>query len=162
MLRMSVRPRGLKEWIARLEGAKDRASAAAATALGAKLGDLVLYIRSEKLSGQVLNRRTGALSDSIGSEVTSTTFPVRGAVFSRGVKYAAIHEYGGTTAPHVIMAKNAQALAFMMDGKMVFRRMVNHPGSVMPERSYMRSSVAENLNEITFAVRSAIIGALTQ
>jgi phage gpG-like protein len=44
--------------------------------------------------------------------------------------YAAIHHFGGQTAPHVIRAKNKKALAF---GGVIVKS-VNHPGSKFPPR----------------------------
>ncbi|WP_428491693.1 phage virion morphogenesis protein [Rhodopila sp.] len=58
---------------------------------------LVSRIQQDKLSGQVLNVRTGNLRRSITDEVTATATSVTGRVFSdKSVKYAAIHEFGGT------------------------------------------------------------------
>lgn len=115
----------------------------------------------QKLSGPVLNVRTGALRRSIQNKVETKPAGVIGKVYSAGdVKYAGIHEFGGKTRAHVIMAKKAAALAFMgSGGKMVFRRMVNHPGSVMPERSFMRTSLAEMRGEIESGYREAVIQA---
>lgn len=48
-------------------------------------------------------------------------------------KYAAIHQLGGRTRPHVIQAKNAQALNIPGIG---FRKSVHHPGSNIPARPY--------------------------
>lgn len=47
--------------------------------------------------------------------------------------YAAIHQFGGQTRPHVIKARNKKALAF--GGILV--RQVNHPGSRIPARPYI-------------------------
>ncbi|WP_297572592.1 phage virion morphogenesis protein [uncultured Deefgea sp.] len=47
--------------------------------------------------------------------------------------YAAIHQFGGQTSPHVIRPKNKKALAF---GGKVFKS-VNHPGSKMPARPFL-------------------------
>ncbi len=119
------------------------------------------YIITTKLSGQVLNHRSGKLWQSIHDKVTSTSTTVTGAVYSSGdIKYAAIHEFGGVTPAHVIEAKNAKALAFMMGGKMVFAKSVNHPGSRMPERSFMRSSLRDMQEEIKQGLRQAVEGAL--
>lgn len=107
------------------------------------------YIVTQKLSGQVLNKRTGALQRSITQQVTASTDSVTGKVYSDGsVDYAGIHEYGGKTNPHVIEAKGGKALAFNWNGKAVFFRKVNHPGSNMPERSFMRSSLDDNRDYI--------------
>ena len=42
----------------------------------------------------------------------------------------------------------AKALAFAIGGKQVFAARVNLPAIAMPERSYMRSSLAEMADEI--------------
>lgn len=98
----------------------------------------------QKLSGEVLHVRTGALRSGIFHEVTSDALSVQGKVAApKDVPYAAIHEFGGQTKPHDIYPKNAEALRFMMGGKVVFAKVVHHPGSKIPERSYMRSSLEE-------------------
>ena len=121
------------------------------------------YIVRNKLNGQVLKRVTGALGRSIATDTQATATGAVGTVFSSGdVKYAAIQEFGGKTSPHVIMPVKAQALSFMMGGKQVFFRKVNHPGSVIPERSYMRSSLADMkqdiLDTIALAAGEAVNG----
>jgi phage gpG-like protein len=118
--------------------------------------DLMLEAKvRQKLSGQVLNVKTGALRRSIFGTVDDRGTAVYGHVASSGdVKYAAIHEFGGTTPPHDIIATKAQALAFMVGAKLVFAKVVHHPGSKMPERSFMRSSLAD--------MRAPIIAGLTE
>lgn len=118
-------------------------------------------VKTGKLNGQVLNRISGALSRSISHKVQATAQSVYGVVFSSGdVKYAGIHEYGGKTAPHVIEPKKAQALAFMAGGAMVFAKKVNHPGSKMPERSFMRSSLTDMSTEISLGMKKAVVDAV--
>ena len=99
---------------------------------------LRLKIRvQQKLSGQVLQRRTGRLYDSIHSTVMDDGQRVVGIVGSN-VVYARIHEYGGQTRPHLITVRHAMALAFEgKNGEMVFRKSVNHPGSKIPMRSFL-------------------------
>jgi phage gpG-like protein len=112
-----------------------------ATALQEKVGD--------KLSGEVLQSRTGRLKDSIVSVTEESETQVNSSVFVGGdVPYAAIQEYGGVTKAHIIAAANGRALAFAMSGKQRFFRSVNHPGSVIPERSYLRSSLDEMSDDI--------------
>jgi phage gpG-like protein len=123
--------------------------AAKAAMLAAALVDKV---RNDKLSGQVLNARSGDLRDSIVSEVTIDGAGVTASVGSVGVKYAAIQEYGGKTSAHEILPAKANALAFMVGGALHFARRVEHPGSLMPERSYLRSSLAEMMAEIVAAL----------
>lgn len=55
------------------------------------------------------------------------------AIISNNMPYAAIHQFGGKTRPHVILPKYKKALAF---GGGVFKK-VNHPGSDIPARPYL-------------------------
>lgn len=124
---------------------------------------LQTYIRTQKLSGQVLNVVTGDLRRSINFNVVQEAKKVLGRVFSSGdVKYAGIHEFGGRTSPHEIVPRKAQALAFMYGGKQVFAKSVKHPGSVMPERSFMRSSFNENQMFIVRELKEAVILGIQQ
>ena len=119
---------------------------------------LKAHVVDTKLSGQVLKRRTGALAGSIGVEVADTAAGVVGRVgtLNKAVKYARIHEYGGKTSPHEIVAKG-RALRFQLaSGVTVFRKRVMHPGSVMPERSFLHSSLAERRD----AIRAGMDGAI--
>jgi len=119
------------------------------------------YIKQDKLQGQVLNHRSGNLQRSIQSQVIQGDTFVRGRVFSSGdVKYAAIHEYGGRIPAHIIYPKNAEALSFMMNGKRVFAKYVNHPGSQMPERSFMRSTLRDFRGQITEGLAKAVADAV--
>lgn len=122
------------------------------TALDLKLESKVKH----KLSNDVLHVRSGNLRASIHGTVDQSATSVTGKVASSGdVKYAAIHEFGGRTAAHDIMPTKAHALTFVMGGKNVFAKVVHHPGSVIPERSYLRSSLADMKQEIVEGLASA-------
>jgi len=69
------------------------------------------------------------------------------------VAYAEILETGGDTAPHKIVARNAKALAF--NG--IFRRSVNHPGSHIEGRHYVRRGIMDRLEEYGAAFTRAIL-----
>jgi phage gpG-like protein len=110
---------------------------------------LAAKVKDDKLSGGVLNAASGALRASIFTEVGADASAVFASVASTGdVKYAAIQEHGGKTAAHEIVAIKAKALAFANGGATAFARRVAHPGSAIPERSYLRSSLAEMADEI--------------
>jgi len=121
-----------------------------------------------KVSGPVLAIRGGALLGAIDHAVDTSGDTMRGRVFvGAQIKYAAIQEFGGTTPPHTIVPVKAQALAFLAPAKlgfsggtrgnaMVFARRVNHPGSRMPERSYLRSTLAEMRSEIAAEFKAAV------
>ncbi len=116
----------------------------------------VSYIQTQKLSGQALNRVSSRLFKSIrrskavirGGEIVSS--------IGSNVSYAAIHEFGGTTKPHVILAKG-KAMAFLVGGKMVFAKKVNHPGSKIPERSFIRTSLAERADDYSAALSKTVV-----
>ena len=78
--------------------------------------------------GGVILQRSGQLAASIQTTYGNTT-----AVVGTNKVYAAIHQFGGKTKPHVIKAKNGRALSF---GGIVVRS-VNHPGSNIPARPFL-------------------------
>lgn len=77
--------------------------------------------------GKIL-QRDGALAASI------TPFhDDNQAVVGTNVAYAAIHQFGGQTKPHVIKPRYKRALAF---GGVIVRQ-VQHPGSKIPARPFL-------------------------
>jgi hypothetical protein len=119
------------------------------------------HVVDDKLSGQVLRSKTGALAASIGAEVTHDGDRIIARVFSSGdVKYARIQEYGGRTPAHDIVPNKARVLAFIAGGRTVFSTIVHHPGSTIPERSYLRSSLADMAGVITEELGAAVSDAL--
>lgn len=116
------------------------------------------YVKRNKLQGQVLSRKSGRLARAIGNRVAYDKSSVFGFVFaSSDVPYAGIQEYGGVTSAHLIMPKKARVLAFTKDGQKMFARRVMHPGSKMPERSYLRSSLREMSAEISLGLKEAVV-----
>ena len=65
-----------------------------------------------------------------------------------------------TRCPGSRYKRNRGALAFAVGGKQVFAARVNLPAIAMPERSYMRSSLAEMGDEITDGLSEAVVGAM--
>jgi phage gpG-like protein len=146
--------RGVDETSARFDAypaALQAALGAKATELATALDDLV----KNKLSGAVLNTSSGALRDSIAAGVTADSDGVLASVGSEGdVKYAAIQEYGGKTSAHEILPVKGDVLAFVSGDGQRFARRIEHPGSVIPERSYLRSSLEDMKDEILAALAS--------
>jgi hypothetical protein len=119
-------------------------------------------IKSEKLSGQVLQRRSGILSGSVRAipAALEGTNIVGGVTAGGGAAmYASVQEYGGTHA-YPVFAVKARALAFLMDGKQVFAKRVMHPP--LPARSYMRSSLEENSAKIKSELQQSILDSLNE
>lgn len=134
------------------------AVASTSAALAQQLADIV----QQKLTGGVLQSRTGALAASIGVAGPAIDGDrVVTTVYSAGdLKYAAIQEFGGVTPPHDILPERAKALAFVIGGRRVFAKVVHHPGSRVPERSYLRSSLAEMAGQIEADMKAAVIAAV--
>ena len=152
---------GLDEIASRL----DAWPAALAAALAAKAAELAVAladrVRADKLAGGVLNLRSGALRDSIAADFSASGDGVSVTVGSSGdVKYADIQEYGGKTAAHEILPAKAQALAFVAGGALRFARKVAHPGSVIPERSYLRSTLDAMSGDIVAELADAAANVL--
>ena len=147
---------GLEDASARLE-AYPASLAAALDAKAAELAAaLVDLVQNDKLSGAVLNVGSGALRDLIVATISSDAGGFVASVGSEGdVKYAAIQEYGGKTSAHEILPVKAQALAFLAGGAQRFARRVEHPGSLIPERSYLRSSLDDMRDDILDALADA-------
>ena len=148
-------------------GLHDGASAALAAmpgrlhdALSGKANNLAAALQAkiqEKLSGTVLNSKTGALARSIVATIDDSAADISVRIASSGdIKYAAIQEYGGIIPPHEILPDKAKALAFAVGGKQAFAARVNLPAIALPERSYMRASLAEMVGEIKDGFSGAV------
>jgi phage gpG-like protein len=160
---LSVTLTGDADLAARLDGMPGAVFAAVA-AKSAALADRLLDLVGRKLSGGVLQSRSGALASSVGVDGPAITDDgvVTTLFAGAGLKYAAIQEYGGVTAPHDILPVRAKALAFLAGGQQVFARVVHNPGSHIPERSYLRSSLAEMAVAIEAGMKAAVLDALRQ
>ena len=149
---------GDRELIARLNAMPDRMRSGLARAI-TRLGlDLQRRVMG-KLGGPVLKVRTGSLRSSINLRVDQSAGAISASV-GTNIKYAAIHEYGGQTAPHEILPKRGRALMFEFKGETRFFRRVHHPGSKIPERSFLRSALNEMRPEIEAGLREAVTGEL--
>jgi phage gpG-like protein len=133
-------------------------------ALSSKANVLAVALEAkiqQKLSGGVLNMRSGALASSIIATVEESAADVSVRIGTSGdVKYAAIQEFGGTIPPHEIVPDKAKALAFVVGGKQVFAARVNLPAVTMPQRSYLRSSLAEMAGEIREGLSGTVAEAM--
>jgi len=107
----------------------------------------VLTRSKEKLTGEVLQVRSGRLRRSINMRMEGTGGDQVSGTVGTNVLYAAIHEFGGTIPGHPLEAVNAKALRFMPKGAsdFIFRRRVQIPDIRMPERSFLRSALREML-----------------
>jgi len=120
---------------------------------------LLTKVKAEKLSGQLLNVRTGRLRRSINQRVVVSGSSVTGTV-GTNVEYAAIHELGGTIKAQLIEAKKAKSLRFeLANGKVMFRKSVQRPEIKMPARSFLLSALKDLHREhvVEDEIRKALI-----
>lgn len=97
-----------------------------------------------RLSGEVLNVRSGRLRRSIDQRIEEQPGTVSGIVFSSSdVRYARIHEYGGKINIPEIVPVNGKVLRFEYQGRVIFAARVRAHTVTMPERPYMRPSLKE-------------------
>ncbi len=126
---------------------------------------MAAYIQTEKLQGQVLNHRTGSLSDSIKSETESTGGVITTTVSAGGAacKYAAIHEFGfdgtETVRAHLRrsstqMSVSARKRVSKFKGEIMVRSFTRHMH--MPERSYLRSTLAEKKEDFRAGIVATV------
>ena len=144
--------------VRRLREMPETVAARVTAAVNAALLKLQGHIVADKLSGQVLNVKTGNLRRSITvEEAAQDGAAIVGRVYSAGdVKYAGIHEFG-YKGPE-------QVAAFTRKSTHVFGRTVpqyeQHVGAFtrnmnVPERSFMRSGLADLRAEITADIDAA-------
>ncbi|HTT84962.1 MAG TPA: HK97 gp10 family phage protein [Rhizomicrobium sp.] len=146
--------------IARLDETKLRLRAAARNAVESGANRLLSLVQ-EKLSGEVLNSRSSALLRSIRVETAEDTDGIAVRVLSDGsVPYARIQEYGGRVNIPALEPIRAKALAFGYGGKLVFAKSTAAHVVDIPERSYMRLSLAEFARAFSDEMREAIAGSL--
>lgn len=116
------------------------------------------FVVTQKLSGQILRRRTSALSGAVHvnpARVEGAT--IRGEVSAAGSPaslYGRVFEQGGV-GPYDIFAVRAKALRFVSGaGETVFAKHVRHPQQMM--RPFMRPSLEENETDIRAQLQAAL------
>ena len=138
-----------------------------ADALAAALADKADALRQEleakvraNLSGAILKSRSGALLNSISSDIEDDGSGATATVTSTDVPYAGILEYGGKTAAHDIVPSKAKALAFVVGGARRFAKIVHHPGSTIRAFAYIGSALDDLQDEIEDGLKDAVLEAL--
>jgi phage gpG-like protein len=112
--------------------------------------NLQAHVVRDKLQGQVLNHVSGKLQSSINHDVDDNGSSIIGRVYSNNsVSYAGIHEFGGTFRTRLGTGKGPPKPGGKAMGE-------------MPERSFMRSSLADYRQQIidrmTSSVKKAVAG----
>jgi len=184
---------GIEARIARLNGKLAGVLKAADKGI-AQGAEIILGEAIENVSGKVLRVRTGTLRRRMQAIHDKGSLTAR---VGTSVVYARIHEFGGTTRPHLIVAKNAKALGpFVRKGQggvlrlleavgpgtrtkagaftrrftrsaagrgiLGFAKSVQHPGSVIPARPYMRPALRDSVARVKQTFTGLVEEALTK
>lgn len=115
---------------------------------------------------------TGQFPSAVQVEQTETTAQIQSRVFIDTLPWAAIQERGGKTPPHTIEAKGT-VLAWLSPSHMgfsggskasayAFALRVNHPGSRIPERTYMRLALVQMRQPFEGGIREVVDRSLEQ
>lgn len=124
---------------------------------------LLNRVKAQKLSGQVLNVRTGRLRRSITQRVESSADEISGIV-GTNVGYAAIHEYGfkGSVTVKQHLRQITQAFGRPLKSPVTATVRAHGKNVSLPARSFLRSALADMKNagvikaEIDDAIARAI------
>ena len=143
---ITMRVRGDKEVMRRLETMNDRIRMSLRRAIEKEAIFETGYVKKNKLSGQVLNVRTGTLRRSINYRIESGDKFVT-AKIGTNVIYAAIHEYGGVIHHYARSSTKTHKTSNGWDVK-------------MPMRSFMRSTLRDNRDRIFESLRKGALDAV--
>lgn len=130
----------------------------------------------DQVRGNILERFkviTGEFPESVQSQQIEQPGLITGRVFIDTLPWAAIQERGGQTRPHTITPATAQVLAFLMPARLgfsggpksnalVFAKQVNHPGSNIPERSYMRLALVQMRAPFEGGIREVVNASINE
>lgn len=155
---------GLQELIIKLTGETDGA-------MQGRIREAITW-ETQQLEAQVkqnisnLFQNPDRMLASISSNVDSNETQITGTVTASGLPYLKIQEYGGTVQTPEIVPVNATILAFMAPAKlgfgsgpktadMVFTKKTAAHATTLPERSFMRRSLAQKKEDIISSIQMA-------
>lgn len=142
------------------------ASAAIGTAVDAEALNMVGYVQTRKLSGEVLQQRTGRLANSITAGPRTEEKGVISRTVGTNVEYARIHELGGTIdhpggTPYFLDRATGMAVFVAKTSEYAAGLPVTQAHPIhMPERSFLRSSLKELEPVIRQRIGVALVEAL--
>lgn len=113
----------------------------------------------ELTSGQVLKVRTGRLRSSILPQRAEVLGLKVQADISSNVEYAPVHELGLTIPARIVMPTRAQALRFVVGGRVVFAKRASIPPVDMPRRPFLEPAVDWGLPQARALLGDAVIEA---
>lgn len=139
----------------------DKVQAAIVQSVGRSALRLQREVMQNRLSGQVLNVRTGNLHRSIHQQVTSSGGAVIGEV-NTNVRYGKAHEYGfaGTVNVKASLRQVRQAFGRPLKAPRYVQVRAHSRNVRLPERSFLRTALRDLKPEIEADLRNSVKGAL--
>jgi hypothetical protein len=116
---------------------------------------------TETRAAQRLQMRTGKFVAGIKNRVVEKDNSITASVWN-SAKTAALFEYGGTTPPHYIEAKDAAALMLQVRTGIIFRTSVVHPGGKYQPLQILHSAFGEMKPQILRDMEDAVAGAAAE
>jgi phage gpG-like protein len=152
---LEVQVSGLLPALQRLNVLPQQLWAALRTTVQRETLELQRHVVEDKLSGQVLNVRTGTLRRSITQVVEEGSTWIRGRV-GTNLRYGLAHEFGATIQHPGSRVRTAKALHWVAAGQDVFA-MSTRPHTIrLPVRSFLRTGLADRRGPFVAAVRLAL------
>lgn len=153
---VSVRVSGLEAAVSRVAGLPARLHAGLVTTVTRETLELQRHVVEDKLSGQVLNVRTGTLRRSITQQVVDAGGTIVGRV-GTNLRYGLAHEFGATIQHPGSVPRRAKALHWIAaSGASVFAMSTRPHVIRLPERSFLRSALADRRAAFVAAVRATL------
>ena len=139
----------------------DKVQTAIVQSVGRSALRLQREVMQNRLSGQVLNVRTGNLRRSIHQRVTNTGGAVIGEV-NTNVRYGKAHEYGfaGTVNVKASLRQVRQAFGRPLKSPRYVQVRAHSRNVRLPERSFLRSALRDMRPMIEADLQKSIEGAL--
>lgn len=150
MITVTVTPESQRALKVKLDNAKKGVQTGLRSGINAAIISLESSIKKDYLSGQLANAITGNLRRSVFSRMVDD----RNGLVGVGAEapYAIFVNDG--TRPHIIEARNAKALRFEMGGNVLYRRMVNHPGT--KPTLFMETALKDNTPSILRIIQERV------
>jgi len=153
---------GDEQLLERLRALPDAINSGLARAITQLAIDLQRNVRQDKLSGQVLRSRTGALKSNIDLRVDQGARSVSASVFT-DLRYGAAQEYGfaGTVSVGASLRRIREAFGRPIAEKTISVR-AHDCRMDLPERSFLRSGLEDMTPAIRAAVEAGVAEATSQ
>ncbi len=147
---------GRDQLVAKLNKVTTGVRQALHTAIQVTVVDLQGQVQT-KLSGPVLKARSGRLRNSIAAKIEDSTDSIIGTVAAK-TPYAAIQEFGfqGSISVREHMRELTQAFGRPVEPARDILIQAHTRRTDLPERSYLRSTLAENAEGIAERLRHAV------